>query len=70
MIKIRWSHDYLIFMMRIPTHGKTIFILNQGPALIYLTVSSVARSRFGEGYMVTVPVSGTNKPELPGRVER
>ena len=31
MLKIRWSHDRLIFNMGIPNLGKTVFILRPGP---------------------------------------
>ena len=31
IIKIRWSHDHLIFIMEIPIPGKTVFILRWGP---------------------------------------
>ena len=31
MLKIRRSHDRLIFNMGLPIHGKTVFILRRGP---------------------------------------
>ena len=31
IIKIRWSHDCLIFIMEIPIPGRTVFILRWGP---------------------------------------
>ena len=32
IIKIRWSHDSLIFIMQISIPGKTVFVLRPGPA--------------------------------------
>ena len=34
MLKIRRSHDRLIFNMAIPILGKTVFILRRGPILL------------------------------------
>ena len=40
-MKIRWSHDHLIFIMEIPLPEKRILILKQGPDFIWISSSII-----------------------------
>ena len=39
MVKIRWSHNHVIFVIEIITSGKMVFILKQDPGFLYENVS-------------------------------
>ena len=47
VLPVRWSHNGLIFMMEIPIHGKTVFILRWGLSLSpYTNISSILKSDY------------------------
>ena len=52
IIKTRWSHDHLIIIMGITTHGKMIFILKQDPVILSYTQHNLAH--WGQDKMAVI----------------
>ena len=47
IVKTRWTHDHLIFMMEIPISGKTIFYIQTWPAYVNHSFLPVGHVQIG-----------------------